>query len=150
MVYPADVVLFEGILVFYSQEIRDMFHLRLFVDTDSDVRLSRRGKALGRPAPGRGWAVVSGSDGGLLAPVAAVLRDVNRGRDLEQILTQYTTFVKPAFEEFCLPVPPAFSPSRDTMPGSGSWWGGTRPIINGDSASAQMPRACPALQASPA
>ncbi|RXM93507.1 Uridine-cytidine kinase 1 [Acipenser ruthenus] len=41
-VYPADVVLFEGILVFYSQEIRDMFHLKLFVDTDSDVRLSRR------------------------------------------------------------------------------------------------------------
>uniref|UniRef100_A0A8C5ZD47 uridine/cytidine kinase n=1 Tax=Marmota marmota marmota TaxID=9994 RepID=A0A8C5ZD47_MARMA len=77
VVYPADVVLFEGILVFYSQEIRDMFHLRLFVDTDSDVRLSRR-----------------------------VLRDVHRGRDLEQILTQYTTFVKPAFEEFCLPVPP--------------------------------------------
>lgn len=29
---------------------------------------------------------------------------MNRGRDLEQILTQYTTFVKPAFEEFCLPV----------------------------------------------
>ncbi|XP_051041122.1 uridine-cytidine kinase 1 isoform X2 [Phodopus roborovskii] len=76
VVYPADVVLFEGILVFYTQEIRDMFHLRLFVDTDSDVRLSRR-----------------------------VLRDVHRGRDLEQILTQYTTFVKPAFEEFCLPSP---------------------------------------------
>ncbi|XP_024617917.1 uridine-cytidine kinase 1 isoform X1 [Neophocaena asiaeorientalis asiaeorientalis] len=74
VVYPADVVLFEGILVFYSQEIRDMFHLRLFVDTDPDVRLSRR-----------------------------VLRDVHRGRELEQILTQYTTFVKPAFEEFCLP-----------------------------------------------
>lgn len=51
VVYPADVVLFEGILVFYSQEIRDMFHLRLFVDTDSDVRLSRRGKAaVGLPA----------------------------------------------------------------------------------------------------
>lgn len=33
-----------------------------------------------------------------------VLRDMKRGRDLEQILTQYTTFVKPAFEEFCLPV----------------------------------------------
>ncbi|XP_028830477.1 uridine-cytidine kinase 1 [Denticeps clupeoides] len=73
-VYPADVVLFEGILVFYAQDIRDMFHMKLFVDTDSDVRLSRR-----------------------------VLRDMNRGRDLEQILTQYTTFVKPAFEEFCLP-----------------------------------------------
>uniref|UniRef100_A0A8D3CLV5 uridine/cytidine kinase n=1 Tax=Scophthalmus maximus TaxID=52904 RepID=A0A8D3CLV5_SCOMX len=74
-VYPADVVLFEGILVFYPQKVRDMFHMKLFVDTDSDVRLSRR-----------------------------VLRDMNRGRDLEQILTQYTTFVKPAFEEFCLPV----------------------------------------------
>ncbi|KAK1803695.1 hypothetical protein P4O66_021104 [Electrophorus voltai] len=74
-VYPADVVLFEGILVFYTQEVRDMFHMKLFVDTDSDVRLSRR-----------------------------VLRDMKRGRDLEQILTQYTTFVKPAFEEFCLPL----------------------------------------------
>lgn len=51
VVYPADVVLFEGILVFYSQEIRDMFHLRLFVDTDSDVRLSRRGKADGPLCP---------------------------------------------------------------------------------------------------
>lgn len=49
VVYPADVVLFEGILVFYTQEIRDMFHLRLFVDTDSDVRLSRRGKGLRDP-----------------------------------------------------------------------------------------------------
>lgn len=49
VVYPADVVLFEGILVFYNQDIRDMFHLRLFVDTDSDVRLSRRGKTL--PCP---------------------------------------------------------------------------------------------------
>ncbi|KAI1904751.1 hypothetical protein AGOR_G00008920 [Albula goreensis] len=73
-VYPADVVLFEGILVFYTQDVRDMFHMKLFVDTDSDVRLSRR-----------------------------VLRDMKRGRDLEQILSQYTTFVKPAFEEFCLP-----------------------------------------------
>ncbi|XP_061307922.1 uridine-cytidine kinase 2 isoform X2 [Pezoporus flaviventris] len=33
-----------------------------------------------------------------------VLRDISeRGRDLEQILSQYITFVKPAFEEFCLP-----------------------------------------------
>lgn len=42
-VYPADVVLFEGILMFYSQEIRDMFQMKLFVDTDPDTRLSRRG-----------------------------------------------------------------------------------------------------------
>nr|XP_033818066.1 uridine-cytidine kinase 2 isoform X2 [Geotrypetes seraphini] len=75
-VYPADVVLFEGILAFYAQNIRDLFQLKLFVDTDADTRLSRR-----------------------------VLRDIGeRGRDLEQVLTQYITFVKPAFEEFCLPV----------------------------------------------
>ncbi|XP_054837907.1 uridine-cytidine kinase 2 [Eublepharis macularius] len=74
-VYPADVVLFEGILAFYSQEVRDLFQMKLFVDTDADTRLSRR-----------------------------VLRDISeRGRNLEQILTQYISFVKPAFEEFCLP-----------------------------------------------
>jgi len=74
-IYPADVLLFEGILVFYFAEIRDFFHMKLFVDTDADTRLSRR-----------------------------VLRDIReRGRDLEQVLTQYTTLVKPAFEEFCLP-----------------------------------------------
>lgn len=43
MVYPADVVLFEGILMFYSQETRDLFQMKLFVDTDPDTRLSRRG-----------------------------------------------------------------------------------------------------------
>ncbi|XP_042908401.1 uridine-cytidine kinase 2-A isoform X2 [Parasteatoda tepidariorum] len=74
-VQPADVVLFEGILVFYFPEIRNLFHMKLFVDTDPDTRLSRR-----------------------------VLRDTReRGRDLDQILKQYTTYVKPAFEDFCLP-----------------------------------------------
>uniref|UniRef100_A0A0P6E611 uridine/cytidine kinase n=1 Tax=Daphnia magna TaxID=35525 RepID=A0A0P6E611_9CRUS len=74
-IYPADVLLFEGILVFYFPEIREVFHMKLFVDTDADTRLSRR-----------------------------VLRDIReRGRDLEQVLAQYTTLVKPAFEEFCLP-----------------------------------------------
>lgn len=75
VIYPADVVLFEGILAFYFPAIRDLFHMKLFVDTDSDTRLSRR-----------------------------VMRDTTeRGRDLEQILTQYMTFVKPSFEEFCSP-----------------------------------------------
>lgn len=36
-IYPADVVLFEGILVFYFPAIRELFHMKLFVDTDSDV-----------------------------------------------------------------------------------------------------------------
>uniref|UniRef100_A0A1A9WH69 uridine/cytidine kinase n=1 Tax=Glossina brevipalpis TaxID=37001 RepID=A0A1A9WH69_9MUSC len=69
-IYPAD-----GILVFYFPKIRDLFHMKLFVDTDSDTRLARR-----------------------------VPRDINeRGRDLDAVLTQYMTFVKPAFEEFCSP-----------------------------------------------
>uniref|UniRef100_A0A182XX70 uridine/cytidine kinase n=1 Tax=Anopheles stephensi TaxID=30069 RepID=A0A182XX70_ANOST len=74
-IYPADVVLFEGILVFYFPAIRDLFHMKLFVDTDSDTRLARR-----------------------------VPRDINeRGRDLDQVLNAYMNFVKPAFEEFCSP-----------------------------------------------
>ncbi|XP_021934269.1 probable uridine-cytidine kinase isoform X3 [Zootermopsis nevadensis] len=74
-IYPADVVLFEGILVFYFPEIRELFHMKLFVDTDSDTRLARR-----------------------------VPRDIKeRGRDLDQVLNQYMYFVKPAFEEFCSP-----------------------------------------------
>nr|CAG4635424.1 EOG090X050I [Artemia franciscana] len=73
--YPADVVVFEGILVFYTQEVRELFDMKLFVDTDADTRLARR-----------------------------VLRDITeRGRDLNKVLHQYTTLVKPAFEEFCLP-----------------------------------------------
>lgn len=70
-----DVVLFEGILPFYHKEIRDLFDMKLFVDSDADIRLSRR-----------------------------VLRDITeRGRTLESVLSNYTNFVKPAFEEFCLP-----------------------------------------------
>jgi len=41
--------------------------------------------------------------------MVTVLRDIQeRGRELEQVLTQYTQFVKPAFEEFCLPVSKSF------------------------------------------
>ena len=49
--YPADVVLFEGILAFYSQEVRDLFQMKLFVDTDADTRLSRRGASAVPPQP---------------------------------------------------------------------------------------------------
>lgn len=75
LINPSDVVLLEGILVFYHKDVRELFDMKLFVDTDADTRLSRR-----------------------------VLRDIEeRGRDLEHVLHQYTTLVKPAFEEFCLP-----------------------------------------------
>ena len=76
IIYPADVILFEGLLLFYFPELRQMFHMKIFVDTDPDTRLSRR-----------------------------VIRDVKeRNRDLSLVLAQYLNFVKPSFEEFCLPV----------------------------------------------
>merc|ERR1711990_731218 len=75
VIYPSDVILVEGILVFYYPSIRNLFDLKLFVDTDADIRLARR-----------------------------VMRDIEeRGRDLETVLHQYTSLVKPAFEEFCIP-----------------------------------------------
>lgn len=44
VVSAADVVLFEGILVLYDPEIRSLMNMKLFVDTDGDTRLARRGK----------------------------------------------------------------------------------------------------------
>lgn len=70
-----DVVLFEGILTFYNPAVREMFNMKLFIDTDADSRLAKR-----------------------------VLKDVDElGRDMDQVLHQYIQFVKPAFEEFCMP-----------------------------------------------
>lgn len=71
----ADVILVEGILIFYEEELRKLFNIKLFVDVDPDIRLSRR-----------------------------IERDTNeRGRSLEQVIHQYLHLVKPSFEEFCLP-----------------------------------------------
>jgi uridine kinase len=73
--YGADVILFEGILSFYTADLRNTMDLKIFVDTDADTRLSRR-----------------------------VMRDINeRGRSLQGVLHQYETFVKPSFEEYILP-----------------------------------------------
>ena len=65
--YGANVILFEGILSLVNRELRDLMDLRIFVDTDSDIRLARRLK-----------------------------RDIaERGRDLVGVLKQYNTYVKP-------------------------------------------------------
>ena len=45
-IFPADVILFEGILTLYHKEIRDLLDMKLFVDIDSDTRLSRRGNTI--------------------------------------------------------------------------------------------------------
>ena len=74
-VTPADVVIIEGILVLHMEEIRNMCNMKIFVDTDDDVRLARR-----------------------------IQRDVaERGRDVAGVIEQYTRFVKPAFDSFVAP-----------------------------------------------
>jgi len=45
-IYPSDVVLVEGILVFYYAKMRNMFNIKLFVDTDADTRLARQDQHL--------------------------------------------------------------------------------------------------------
>ena len=75
IVEPADVIILEGILIFENKELRDLMDIKVFVDTDADIRLSRR-----------------------------ILRDVKeRGRSMESVITQYTTTVKPMHEEFVEP-----------------------------------------------
>ncbi|XP_071483781.1 uridine-cytidine kinase-like 1 [Diadema antillarum] len=73
--YGANVVIFEGIMAFCKKELIDVLDMKIFVDTDSDIRLARR-----------------------------LRRDITeRGRDLEGVLKQYNKFVKPAFEQFIEP-----------------------------------------------
>ncbi|XP_031260132.1 uridine kinase-like protein 5 isoform X2 [Pistacia vera] len=72
---PSDVFILEGILVLHDCRVRELMNMKIFVDTDSDMRLARR-----------------------------IQRDtVERGRDIQNVLDQYARFVKPSFEEFILP-----------------------------------------------
>lgn len=41
-VEPADVVIIEGIMVLHMKEVREMLNMKIYVDTDDDVRLARR------------------------------------------------------------------------------------------------------------
>jgi len=72
---PKSVIIVEGILIFENKELRDLMDIKIFVDTDADVRLCRR-----------------------------IKRDVNkRGRSLESVLEQYQTTVKPMHEKYVEP-----------------------------------------------
>lgn len=74
-IHPAPVILVEGILIFASPELCDLMDIKVFVDTDADVRLIRR-----------------------------LLRDVKeRGRDLDSVVNQYLATVKPMHEQFVEP-----------------------------------------------
>ncbi len=72
---PGDVIIIEGILVLAMEAVRDLCHMKIFVDTDDDLRLARRMK-----------------------------RDtLERGRQVDGVILQYTTFVKPMFEAYVSP-----------------------------------------------
>ena len=72
---PARVIIAEGILIFASPEICNEMDIKIFVDTDADVRIIRR-----------------------------IMRDVrDRGRSLDSVVNQYLTTVKPMHEQFVEP-----------------------------------------------
>ena len=74
-VQPAPVVLVEGILIFAEPALRELMDIKIFVDTDADVRILRR-----------------------------IMRDVKkRGRSLDSVVQQYLTTVKPMHEQFVEP-----------------------------------------------
>ena len=74
-VKPSRVLIIEGILIFQNPVLRDMMDIKIFVDTDADVRLLRR-----------------------------ISRDVKeRGRSLDSVVKQYLSTVKPMHEQFVEP-----------------------------------------------
>ena len=74
-VRPARVIVVEGILIFENRALRELMDIKIFVDTDADVRILRR-----------------------------VMRDVKeRGRTLDSVVNQYLDTVKPMHEAFVEP-----------------------------------------------
>jgi uridine kinase len=72
---PKRVIIVEGILIFENKQLRDLMDIKIFVDTDADIRLCRR-----------------------------IRRDVReRGRTLESVIEQYQTTVKPMHEKYVEP-----------------------------------------------
>ena len=72
---PQDVIIVEGILVLEDKRLRDLMDIKLFVDTDDDIRIIRR-----------------------------IKRDMEeRGRSLDSVIEQYTSVVKPMFHQFIEP-----------------------------------------------
>ncbi|XP_020933290.1 uridine-cytidine kinase-like 1 isoform X8 [Sus scrofa] len=73
--YGANVIIFEGIMAFADKTLLELLDMKIFVDTDSDIRLVRR-----------------------------LRRDISeRGRDIEGVIKQYNKFVKPAFDQYIQP-----------------------------------------------
>ena len=74
-VQPKEIIIIEGIMILEDARLRNLMDIKIFVDTDADVRIIRR-----------------------------ITRDINeRGRTLESVIEQYLTTVKPAHEQFIEP-----------------------------------------------
>jgi len=75
LIKPERVIIVEGILIFENKDLRDLMDIKIFVDTDADIRICRR-----------------------------IKRDVNkRGRSLESVIMQYQETVKPMHEKYVEP-----------------------------------------------
>jgi len=75
LIKPERVIIVEGILIFENKALRDLMDIKIFVDTDADIRICRR-----------------------------IKRDVNkRGRSLESVILQYQETVKPMHEKYVEP-----------------------------------------------
>jgi len=75
LVEPKDIIILEGILILYDEQLRNLMDIKIFVDTDADVRVIRR-----------------------------INRDINyRGRTLESVINQYMNTVRPAHLQFVEP-----------------------------------------------
>lgn len=74
-VEPADIIILEGILVLATEELREFMDIKLFVDSDDDIRFIRR-----------------------------LQRDTQeRGRSIDWIISQYLATVKPSYNQFVEP-----------------------------------------------
>ncbi|WP_412988224.1 uridine kinase [Pediococcus siamensis] len=72
---PRDVIILEGILILDDKRLRDLMDIKVYVDTDDDIRIIRR-----------------------------IERDIKeRGRTLDSVITQYLATVKPMFHQFVEP-----------------------------------------------
>lgn len=72
---PTKVIILEGILVLEDKRIRDLADIKIFVESDDDIRFIRR-----------------------------LVRDINeRGRSMDSVINQYLTTVKPMYYEFVKP-----------------------------------------------
>ena len=103
-VKPCHLIIFEGILALYDKRVRNLMDMRIFVDTDSDVRLARRGKYLSDFLNNFTFLYFYFYLIFIFWNINLVYRDIKeRGRNLNNVLSRYHKFVKPAFDEYIRP-----------------------------------------------